>query len=116
VLDAELVETGFPLLELASVGTAEADMVQSGTELVEQLARVGRAVRVQRQEDAAWRREDDVVESPVMTVERGNRLVEDGFGAQQALVPLAFPVTTGWIRVPDGRRSPPAGRRRSAPA
>jgi hypothetical protein len=67
VFDAELLEACLPLFELVPVGTAEADMVQPGAELVEQLAPVGRAVGVQREQDAAWQREDDVVESLVMT-------------------------------------------------
>jgi hypothetical protein len=95
VFDPELVETFLPSFELAPVGTAEADMVEPGAELVEQLAPVGGAVRVQRQEDTAGRREDDVVESSVVTIKGGNWLVEDGLHTQQAPVPRAAGLQVG---------------------
>jgi hypothetical protein len=47
-------QTVLPSFEFAAVGVAEADVVQSGTELIEPMLRIGGRVPDQRQHEAAW--------------------------------------------------------------
>jgi hypothetical protein len=84
-----------PLLEFASVGAPEADVVQPGNELVEAMAPVGGRVRDQPQRQAAWQHEDDLAEPLVVLGHRRHLLVQDGRCVQQPLIPLAADLWVG---------------------
>src|SRR5207244_6171568 len=78
--DAEVVEPALPLLQLAPVGHAEADMVQTGPQLAERLGALGIRMRVDTEQRSA-------VQHPHHVVEQAGVLVEHGLGIEEPLVP-----------------------------
>ena len=81
VLDAELVESTGPLLELGAVGATERDVVEPDSELAEPLGGRGLLVLVQPEERAVADQVHGVVEVRVGV------LVDHGLGVEERLVP-----------------------------